>query len=79
MKITIYTMPNCPNCTAAKQLMQIKGLTYTERSLTTEKEREGFYAIAGTAVRQMPQIYVNDERIGGFAGLRQWIMWKEAQ
>lgn len=78
MKITIYTMPNCPNCVAAKQLMQRHGLEYKEVSLATEAERQGFYQIAGPAIRQMPQIYINDERIGGFTGLNEWIKWKSA-
>jgi glutaredoxin len=30
-------------------------------------------------VRQMPQIFFKGERIGGFAGLREWIKWKEQQ
>ena len=79
MKIVIYTMPNCPNCMAAKKLMGAKGCKYVEINLTTEDERKGFYSIAGPSVRQMPQIYINDERIGGLAGLQAWIKWKEEQ
>ena len=79
MRIVVYSKSNCPNCEAAKSLIRSKGWAYAEVSLDREEEREGFYSIAGPDVRQMPQIYVNDERIGGLAGLREWIKWKESQ
>ena len=79
MNIVIYSKSNCPNCTTAKQVLKGRGYTYTERNLVTQEERDGFYAIAGPSVRQMPQIYVNDERVGGLAGLLVWMKWKEEQ
>ena len=66
----VYTMPGCPNCVTAKNLLKSKGIMFEEVSLTTEEERKGFYEICGPAVRQMPQIFLNGQRVGGLAGLQ---------
>lgn len=69
MNITVYTKSNCPNCVAAKRLMQEHDLDYTEISLDEEGRRNNFMA-AYPDVRQMPQIFIGDQRVGGLAGLR---------
>ena len=69
MNITIYTKSNCPNCTTAKQLLKSKGLDYTEISLDIEERRANF-TNAYPEAKQMPQIFIRDQRVGGLAGLR---------
>lgn len=69
MNITVYSKSNCPNCVAAKLLLQTKRLDFTEISLDEEGRRANFMA-AYPEVRQMPQIFINDQRVGGLAGLR---------
>lgn len=78
MNIVVYTKTNCPNCVSAKQLLKAKGLVYDEVDFEqlSETARQAF---VDAGLRQMPQIFINDERIGGFAGLREWIKWKEEQ
>ena len=78
MKIVIYTKANCPNCVSAKQLLKSKGLGYWEFN-TDEKINLNELQSRAPDARQMPQIFINDERIGGFAGLREWLKWKEEQ
>lgn len=78
MNITIYTRSNCPNCMSAKQLLKAKGLEYTEHSVEDPDKLRQLLAYYPEA-RQMPQIFYKGERIGGFAGLREWIKWKEAK
>ena len=73
MKIVVYTKANCPNCVSAKQLLQAKGLKYLEVDVekipaTMELLRRNF-----PEVRQMPQIFINDARIGGLAGLQAYL------
>lgn len=68
MNITIYTKSNCPNCTTAKQLLKSKGLEYTElwvdaNELAAQKMKEA-------NIRQMPAIYINEQYVGGLAGLQ---------
>ncbi len=78
MNIVIYTKSGCPNCDQAKQLLKSKGMDYEERNaedvMVFMKLMEQY-----PEVRQMPQIFFKGERIGGFAGLREWIKWKEQQ
>lgn len=67
--ITIYSKSNCPNCLAAKMQLQAKGIDYTEISLDEEARRANFMA-AYPEAKQMPQIFIGDQRVGGLAGLR---------
>lgn len=70
MNITVYTKSKCPNCESAKLVLQMKDLKYTEVKIDSEADRLAFYAKCGESVRQMPQIYINDQRVGGLAGLQ---------
>ena len=69
MNITVYTKSNCPNCIAAKMLLDSKGLDYTQIDLDDPARRANFMS-AYPEVRQMPQIFINDQRVGGLAGLK---------
>jgi glutaredoxin 3 len=69
MKITIYTKSNCPNCTTAKQLLKSKELEYTEYNTDNQDVIAAFIAKYPDA-RQMPQIFINGQRLGGLAGLQ---------
>lgn len=72
MNITIYTKSNCPNCVAAKRLMQEHDLDYTEISLDEEGRRNNFMAAYPDA-RQMPQIFYGESRLGGLEGLKTYL------
>ena len=67
MNITIYTKNNCPNCVAAKQLLKAKGLAYTEADVETNP---ALLDDLPPGVRQMPQIWIDHQRVGGLAGLQ---------
>ena len=69
MNIVIYTKSNCPNCTTAKQLLKSKGLEYEERDIEIPLWFETLNMLYPEA-RQMPQIFINDQRVGGLAGLQ---------
>ena len=70
MNITIYTKSNCPNCTAAKQLLQSKGLNYLELAQETHEEQFEALFVHYPEARQMPQIFIEGQRVGGLAGLQ---------
>ena len=70
MNIFIYSKSKCPNCVAAKQLLKSKGLKFIENDMDTETVRQAFH-FAFPDVKQMPQIFINDQRVGGLAGLQQ--------
>ena len=71
MNITIYTKSNCPNCVSAKNLLKSKGLEYIENSLEDPETDWGLYLrMQHPDARQMPQIFIDGQRVGGLAGLQ---------
>ena len=70
MNIIVYSKSNCPNCTTAKALLDSKGLDFIERSIEDQEWRDVFTR-QYPDIRQMPQIFINGQRVGGFAGLQQ--------
>ena len=69
MNIFIYTKSRCPNCVAAKQLLKSKGLKFIENDMDDESVRQAFN-FAYPDVKQMPQIFIDDQRVGGLVGLQ---------
>jgi glutaredoxin 3 len=69
VNINIYTKSNCPNCDAAKQLLKSKGLDYLEIDVELGNRWQNLLKEFPDA-RQMPQIFIDDERVGGLAGLQ---------
>lgn len=69
MKIEIYTKHNCPNCVMAKQLLTANNLDYTELDVS-EPDVMLQLIMRYPDVRQMPQIFIDDQRVGGLAGLQ---------
>ena len=69
MKIQIYSKSNCPNCTTAKNLLKAKGLPYDEDNLDEPALMNAFLRMYPDA-RQMPQIFIDNQRVGGLAGLQ---------
>jgi glutaredoxin 3 len=63
MNIFVYTKSRCPNCVAAKQLLKSKGLKFIENDMDDESVRQAFY-FAYPDVKQMPQIFIDDQRVG---------------
>lgn len=69
MNIVIYTKSACPNCVSAKQLLKTKGLEYREFDVQDTMIGQIFLA-DNPDLRQMPQIFINGQRVGGLAGLQ---------
>ena len=78
MNIFIYTKSGCPNCVAAKQLLKDKGLRFIENNMEDSGVRQAF-EFAYPDLRQMPQIFINDQRVGGLAGLQAALKQMEGQ
>ena len=51
-------------------ILKSKSLAYEEIKIDDESERMAFYEKCGSSVRQMPQVFINDQRVGGLAGLQ---------
>lgn len=62
--ITVYTRPWCGYCRRAKQLLQAKGLAFTEIDIgDDERLREAVLARSGSST--VPQIFIGEQSIGG--------------
>jgi len=77
--IQIYTKSNCPFCTQAKQWFTEHSIEFTEHLMNDEEARLAFYqrinnvteqlGVGRTGINSVPQIYMNNERIGGYSEL----------
>jgi len=70
MNVVVYSKSSCPQCESAKMLLKSRSLPFTEVKLDDEAERLAFYERCGPSVRQMPQVFINDQRVGGVSGLQ---------
>lgn len=70
MNITVYTKSGCANCDRAKQLLKSKGLEYDELNLETHPALLEVLRKHSPDIRQMPQIFIDGQRVGGLAGLQ---------
>lgn len=78
MKITLYSKSGCPLCVQAKNLLKSKDMEYEEVNLDDPVRKLNFMN-AYPHVRQMPQIWVGDQHVGGFAGLQEVLKKLEEQ
>lgn len=70
LKIVVYSKSACPQCETAKMLLKSRSLAFEEIRIDDEAQRLAFYEKCGPSVRQMPQVFINDQRVGGVAGLQ---------
>ena len=67
-RIEIYSTNNCPWCTRAKSLLRTKGLEYEEIDISADQAR-ALEMIERSGRRTVPQVFIDDEPIGGFIEL----------
>ena len=66
--IEIYTRPGCGYCTHAKRLLTSKGLAFAEYDVYKNPERVS-EMLRRTSDKTYPQLFINDEAMGGFGDL----------
>ena len=70
-KITIYTGPLCNYCDAAKRLLSRNNLEFKVIDVSTGPELRDEMIKKANGKRTIPQIFFNDEHIGGYQELRE--------
>jgi glutaredoxin len=65
----MYTKANCPNCEIAKQILHHADLKFADVDIEVGERMANFLKEFPDA-RQMPQIFINDQRVGGVEGLK---------
>ena len=73
MKVLIYTKDNCIWCDRAKILLDSNKISYNEIDLSDDSERLKFYEKIGDNVKTVPQVFIDDKRIGGFQDLKVFL------
>lgn len=70
--VEIYTWSTCPFSLRAKQLLAKKGVTYTEYEIDGDEVATDEMAERGSdGKRSVPQIFIDDQHIGGCQDLYQ--------
>jgi glutaredoxin 3 len=67
MEILIYTKNKCPNCVTAKMILRAENIRYVEIDI---ESNPALLSDLPESSRQMPQIFVNNQHVGGLAGLQ---------
>ena len=63
--VEIYTWQTCPFCIRAKLLLWWKGVNFTEYKIDGEETAREKMAQRSSGKRSVPQIFVNNQHIGG--------------
>ena len=67
-KVEVYSKQQCPFCDRAKSLLQSKGISYIEIDITDD-EAHTLEMIQRSQQRTVPQIFIENDSIGGFEQL----------
>ncbi|HAZ45986.1 MAG TPA: glutaredoxin 3 [Cyanobacteria bacterium UBA11369] len=63
--VEIYTWSSCPFCIRAKGLLKKKGVEFTEYCIDGDEAARAKMAQRANGRRSLPQIFINDQHIGG--------------
>ena len=69
--IEIYSSHFCGYCVMAQRLLDSKDVEYTVYHVDTEAGRREEMQQRSNGQRSVPQIFINDQHIGGFTDLAQ--------
>lgn len=66
--VIVYSSAHCPYCVMAKQLLERKGVAFQEIRVDLEpaKREEMMHK---SKQRTVPQIFINDQAVGGYTDL----------
>ena len=53
--------------------MNAHSIDFEEFDLSNDEERVQFYEKLGDNVKTVPQVFINDQRVGGYQDLRAWL------
>ena len=70
-KVEIYTTPLCGFCYRAKRLLSQKGVEFSEVDIMMQPEQKQVMVTRANGARTVPQIFIDDDHIGGCSELMQ--------
>ncbi|AEE24536.1 glutaredoxin 3 [Paraglaciecola chathamensis] len=63
--VEIYTKGHCPYCHRAKDLLEQKGVTYTEFKVDVQPELRPEMITRANGGSTVPQIFIGEQHVGG--------------
>jgi glutaredoxin 3 len=70
MKAIVWSKDQCPYCLQAKALLESRGVEYEERNIMHGTWTKEQLLEAVPTARTLPQIFLDEEYVGGFTELR---------
>ena len=70
-KVEIYTAMACPFCTRAIDILSAKNIKFEKIDVTLSKEKRQAMRNRSNGQTSVPQIFINDNHIGGCEDLFQ--------
>lgn len=67
-RVTVYTTRDCPFCVLAKRLLESRGIAFEEIDVSGDDALRTAL-VQRTGRRTVPQIFIDDEPIGGYDAL----------
>ena len=64
-KVEMYTWRTCPFCIRAKDLLKTKGVEFVEYKVDGDETARAQMARRANGRRSVPQIFINDQHVGG--------------
>jgi glutaredoxin 3 len=68
-RIVMYSTAVCPYCIRAEQLLQRKGISGIEKIRVDLQPEQRIRMVELTGRRTVPQIFINEQHIGGYDDL----------
>jgi glutaredoxin 3 len=73
MQAIVWSKTPCPFCDQAKNLLKSRGIDYEERNITEGTWTKEQLMEAVPNARTVPQIFINQQLVGGFTELRKYL------
>jgi glutaredoxin len=70
MKFLIFSKPDCPWCTRAKDLLTVHDSSYIEFNIDEDETARTF--LKESNLKSVPQIYHNGRLVGGYLALESY-------
>ena len=68
-KVDVYSTSYCPYCRAAERLLSAKGVAFELHDVTHDPDKR-HWLVEATGLTTVPQIFINDQPVGGFTDLQ---------
>tara|TARA_B100002051_G_scaffold276016_1_gene322090 strand:+ start:1442 stop:1696 length:255 start_codon:yes stop_codon:yes gene_type:complete len=70
-KVTVFMGPMCSFCDAAKRLLARNNIPFKEINIAEEEGQKEIMLKKSNGRRTIPQIFFNEDHIGGYIELRE--------